>query len=91
MENDIKKGQVGAGLSGTKFSEYFENSPIGFYICDPKGKLIYFYRSAEKLWGRALFPERNPGVAAGSFIYRIALRCLRKNLLRPLRFNIAII
>ena len=56
MEQDLEKGKASKELLGIDFPEYFEKSPLGFYICDPSGLITYYNRSAAELWDRKPIP-----------------------------------
>lgn len=56
MKKEFKKEQIGVGRPGINFSKHFENSPMGFYTCDPQGKITYANNSAGEMWGRFPVP-----------------------------------
>lgn len=69
MEKDFGKGKVNYGLRDDDFAEYFEDSPLGFYICDPSGSIIYYNRAAAELWGRKPVPASEVWSGAWKLFY----------------------
>ena len=69
MEKDFEKGKVTKELLGIDFPEYFENSPLGFYICDPSGLITYYNRSAAELWNRKPVPGKEYWSGAWKLYY----------------------
>lgn len=52
MDKNIENEQFGAGRPELDIQEFFGDSPIGFFTCDALGRLTYFNKAAEELWGR---------------------------------------
>lgn len=60
-------GQPGRLGGDLPFQQLLEHLPAGAYTCDPEGRITYFNKQAEEIWGRA--PKLNDPVDrfCGSF------------------------